>query len=203
MKDNVSPEEKLLRLIRGQKKKEAVLGSPAVISKAIPKSAKPSLALAAQKYLSFLDIKKIILAGFIISCIYLVLTFSYPLYGLKRISLPKVSQEKAAGPEQGAKEEIRPVDYYLEGTERQIFTAPTASQEAGQPISVVGADLVKDISLIGIIAGETPQAVIEDKKAQKTLYVSRGQFIGELQVEDIQEGKIILSYKGQKFELYL
>ena len=72
-----------------------------------------------------------------------------------------------------------------------------------QPAIAANVDLLKDITLVGIITGANPQAVIEDKKSLKNYYVTKGQFIGQMQVEDIQEGKIIINYKGQKYELYL
>ena len=68
---------------------------------------------------------------------------------------------------------------------------------------VSNTDLVKQLNLVGIIAGENPQAVIEDKNTQKTYYLNKGQFLGEIQLEDILEGKIIINHKGQRFELYL
>ena len=203
MRDNISPEEKLLRLIRGPKKKESLQPQNPVDSAVGPKTSLAQQQQVLQKLTSFLNIRKIIAAAFILSSIYLILSFVYPFIAAKKEILPKIVPGKEEEARVETKEEIKPVDYYLEGAQRQIFSSPTAAQEAGQPPTAATADLVKDITLIGIISGETPQAIIEDKKTQKTLYVTKGQFIGELQVEDIQEGKVILNYKGQKFELYL
>ncbi len=86
---------------------------------------------------------------------------------------------------------------------RQIFVSPAEQKTEKLMISGVNIDLIKDMSLVGIIAGENPQAIIEDKKTQKTFYLSRGQFMGEFQVKEIKEGKVILDYKGQSYELYM
>lgn len=193
MKDNITPEEKLLRLIRRNKKEEP---RPTI---------KYSLFARVKKYLSFLNIHKVIFFVFVISCVYLVISLIYPIIGLKKINLTLVSQEKIIESNISPKNEIVPYEYYRKGTEnRQIFGG-VASLESGVPIGIsnINVDLVKDINLVGIISDEPPQAVIEDKKAQKTYYLTKGQFIGEIQIEDIQEGKIILNYNGQRFELYL
>lgn len=193
MKDNILPEEKLLRLIRGKKKQDL----------AIEKKSKPSVYPLAQKYLTFLDLRKLIFLAFIGSLIYLVISLLYPWLGLKRIKLPKLTPGKIVKMEIGQKGEVKPYEFYEKGIEnRQIF-GQVLGQEAGIPMNVANTDLLKDINLVGIISGENPQAIIEDKKSQKTFYLNEGQFIGEFQLEDIQEGKIILNYKGQRYELYL
>lgn len=204
MKDNISPEEKLLRLIRGQKKQGSFTEKISTISVQDAKTVKNRLLnFSFQKNLFFLNINKIIFAAFIISCLYLIYTFARPLFLSNNINLPKVTEEKIPEEKIQAVQQIKPYEYYLEGLKnRQIFSS-ASGQESEKSVGTINADLIKDMSLIGIIAGENPQAIIQDKKAQKTYYVAKGQFIGEFKVEDIQDGKIILNYKGQKFELYL
>lgn len=203
MKDNFLPEEKLLRLIKNQKKKETPSQLPVGPD---TKSAlvRQGIFFLPQNYIAFLSLKKIILGLFILSCIYLVIVLAYPWFALQKIDLPKLDLEAPIEDKPLEKEETRPYSYYLEGIrQRQIFASGSPTQELSQPVAIASADLVKDISLIGIISGANPQAIIEDKKLQKTFYVSKGQLIGELQVEEIKEGKIILNYKGQRYELYL
>jgi type II secretory pathway component PulC len=191
MNDNISPEEKLLRLIRGKKEKDL---------KTYPqKPTYPSI----QKGLPFLPLKKLIWLAFGASCIYLIASFIYPWVALKEIKLPKTTPQKVIAPKIEPRQQIKPYESYLEGIkDRQIFSGSTTS-DTEKPLSSVSLDLIKDISLVGIISGENPVGIIEDKKTQKTYYLSKGQFMGEFQVEDIKEGKIILNYKGQRFELYL
>ncbi len=192
MRDNISPEENLLRLIR-KGKKESIT----------PQAASPIP--QPQKYLSFFSIRRIILIAFAVSCIYLAFSLFYPLVGLKKVKLPKISEAGIPEPKTLPQEEAKPYEFYQKAMEeRRLFSsAPQAQVGAAQPVGAANADLIKDINLVGIISGENPQAIIEDKKSQKTYYVTKGQFIGELQVEDIQEGKIIVNYRGQRLELYL
>ncbi len=156
-----------------------------------------------RKHPNILNIKKIIEIVFFISCIYLIISFIYPFVGLNKIRLPEVTAPKVSPPDTELKQEVRPYEWYLEGVRGHQIFGSLAAPETERTSPAINADLIKDINLVGIIWGKTPQAVIEDKKAQKTYYVSEGQFIGEFQVENIQEGKVILNYRGEKFELYL
>jgi hypothetical protein len=205
MMDNISPEERLLRLIRGKKKEGTPLEKkPASVPLDLKPSVKHSIYPIVQKYLAFFyEPRKIVMITLGASLIYLAASFIYPLLGLGKIKLPQVTPEKIIESKIEPTQEIKPYEFYLEAAKgRQIFGS-VSGQGAEQPASSINADLIKDINLVGIISGENPQAVIEDKKAQKTYYVTKGQFIGEFQVDDIQEGKIILNYNGQKYELYM
>lgn len=203
-KDNISPEEKLLRLIRGQKKQDISIDKkPLNAITGLKPKVKNSIYPLIPKYLSFPYIQKIIGIVFVVSCIFLIISFIYPWFGLRKIKLPQVTEEKMVDLKTEPRLEPKPYESYSEGIiDRQIFSSPTAQETQG-PSSGVDIDLIKDINLVGIISGENPQAIIEDKKTQKTYYLSKGQFIGEFQVEDIREGKVILNFRGQRYELYL
>jgi len=212
MKDNIPPEEKLLRLIRGEKKKKPLEPS---LQEAGPNKekntqvndfkspAKRTLQSLISLYFTHAFIKKAIPVLMLISVIYLIASLVYPWLGLKKINLPQVSEVNFKEPIDLPKEEPKPFEYYSEeARERHIF-GTSSMQGSRNPTQAGEAGSIKDINLVGIISGENPQAVIEDKKTQKTYYVSKGQFIGDFQVEDIQEGKIILNNKGQRYELFI
>ena len=59
-------------------------------------------------------------------------------------------------------------------------------------------DISERIGLVGIITGDKPQAIIEDKKAQKTYYMSKGQSFDGYVVEEIYDDKVIINYEGRK-----
>lgn len=196
MRDNISPEEKLLRLIRGHKSQPAAGQLPAKI---IPPPAAKNLF----PYARLIQPRKILLTVFIFSCLYLVASLAYSRWALRPIKLPKPSSQRLAELKPDSQKSVKPFEYYQnEITSRSLFT-DAGQQNNAQPAQAASADLIKDINLVGIIAGENPQAVIEDKKSARTYYVSKGQRIGEMLVDDIQEGKIIISYRGQRYELYL
>lgn len=202
MKDSSSPEDKLLRLIRNPKKPSDVQSQKAKVQKS-KTSLSASLTAPANTVKSgnFFNLRRIFLWLFIACGIYLISAVVYPWIALRNLRLPEIS-EKSTEEKRLAKDAARPLKEYLQSVKgRRIFSG--AAIQGASLINVANIDLMRDINLVGIISGENPQAVIEDKKAQKTYYVTEGQFIGEMQVEDIQEGKIIINYAGQKYELYI
>ncbi|MEI8350498.1 MAG: hypothetical protein WCI77_10155 [Candidatus Omnitrophota bacterium] len=207
MKDNLSPEEKLLRLIKGQKKKDfsanqsVVSGSSTVATAA----AAPKHPFDATKVLSFFSFNKLIWLFFAAACAYLAISFLHPLISSDKIELPVITKEAISEKNMSeGKEAVRPLEYYSKVISgRQIFNVPAAKEEIAEVASSANMDFIKNISLVGIIAGDNPQAIVEDKNTQKTHYVSKGQFVGACKIEEIQEGKIIVSCGGQKYELYL
>lgn len=201
MKDNFSPEEKLLKLIKGDKKTVSIPFQEPPVEKN-PDFKKPVFSFN-RFYFSGINIHKILRVILAISVVYLAAALIYPLLGFRKIRLPSVSKEKNSESKSVIKEEPKPFEFYAQGIgNRQIF-ASSSSKSAPGPLAVANADLIKNISLIGIISGVNPQAVIEDKIAQKTYYLNKGQLIGEFQIDDIREGKVILDYRGKKYELYM
>jgi type II secretory pathway component PulC len=206
MKDNISPEERLLRLIKGERKQtEAPVHKKATEDSADLKTPPKSPIWGfVHIHPSYAQTQRLITVFIILSLIYSAISFIYPWFGLRKIKLPVIAKEgNTFMPGIGRGPEAKPYEFYLEGIKmRKIFDI-TSMPQAIAPASKADLDLIKDLSLVGIISGESSQAAIEDKRAQKTYYLTTGQFIGDLQIEDIQEGKVILNYKGQRMELYL
>ena len=98
MKDSLSPEEKLLRIIKGDKppKPANIQAQEISVHKTAPPQA-PGLkpALAVRQYLTFENAKRLLPVFFILSFIYLIASFSYPWVGLKKITLPIVTTQEA------------------------------------------------------------------------------------------------------------
>jgi type II secretory pathway component PulC len=65
------------------------------------------------------------------------------------------------------------------------------------------AEIISQYNLSGIVSGDNPKAIIEDKKSQKSYFLREGESAGDLTVEKIGAGKVSLDYKGEKFELVL
>lgn len=201
MKDNISPEEKLLGLIKGGKKasgkeSSSFSNNPGVVLKG------PG-GFNIQKYFSFVFIQKIINVLMFIALFYFTGTFVYPWFSEKEIKLPVILPEGRQKDIVENLEKPKSFEYYQDaGRVQGFFARPLVSQPQG-PSVVAGAELLKDFALVGIISGDNPQAVIEDKKNQKTYYLKKGQFMGEFQVEQIEAGKIVLSYENQNYELHM
>jgi len=211
MKDNISPEERLLRLIKGQKKGPQTAVGASGIKPVSPeglsaqslsgRAAAGNFAGTKRRFFSGENILKAVLFA---GCLYLVFAFVYPMFGFGKITASRTNPVDLLELEKKAQTGFKPFDFYLDGIKgRQIFSEKYGQSSLGATGTVMGSELLKDINLMGIISGDTPQAIIEDKKAQKTFYVSEGEFIGQFQVEDIQDGKVTLTYQGQRFDLYL
>ncbi len=82
---------------------------------------------------------------------------------------------------------------------------PAAPQEAApKGPSVAAKDLGVRLNLIGVVAGPAPQAIIEDKQAQKTFFLGVGQSTPDGAVlEEVHENRIILNLHGERIELSL
>lgn len=70
-----------------------------------------------------------------------------------------------------------------------------------KPVSISKEDILKDLTLLGIITGEDNQAIIEDKKTKKTQFLYKGDSIGDLKVIDIKDSEVMLDYNGERIEL--
>jgi len=85
---------------------------------------------------------------------------------------------------------------------KKIFGAgsyvPLEGPEGAEPDQVIA-----NLGLVGIIPGKSPQAIIEDKKSQKTYYLMKGQAINDVVVEDIGSGKVTIEYRGKRISLFL
>jgi hypothetical protein len=211
MKENNLPEEKLLKLIRGQRNFSSV-NDKKPINDTDPQKFPPAIRDALQWFsfinLSFFQVRRVLFIVFLLSSIYLIGSFIYPLIGIPRFKMPALTQEKFKEQEVELNIETKPYEFYLNSIIKggQIFKKNIASLENTQgkeSLDKLTMDVTKDINLIGVVQGQNLQAIIEDKKNRKTYYVTKGQFIGEFQIEEIEQDKIIINYKGQRFELYL
>jgi type II secretory pathway component PulC len=195
MHSGVAPEEKLLKLIRGQKKQTAAF------------SARDTYPLPKQTAVSFFTYIRIILVlGLITAAVYLAASLLYPLFSIYAAKGSSQARSDLDVAPVVQTQDAKPYAYYLDAVKkRKVFNVPAVTSL--QPLVVAsegpGSNVTKDLSLVGIIAGAVPQAIIEDKKSKKTYYVNTGQYIGEIQIDDIQEGKIVINHNGSRFEMYL
>ncbi len=82
------------------------------------------------------------------------------------------------------------------------LTAPTTSA-APRPSQEAKA-LAARLSLLGIVAGTPSQAIIEDSQTTKTFFVSVGQSVVDgLVVTDVGQNRVTLDLSGEKIELSL
>lgn len=189
MKEHNLPEEKLLRLIKGAKKDPP----PAPAAAVPPQPGAKKLSMPA------LDLKSVALVmqgAAVLALLYLLKVFFMPLH------LPAEHlQQQNASETVSSFAPANPLDYYLGAGQENLFSS-FVQEEAGGAQERMVTELTKDLNVVGILAGEKQQAIIEDKRSQKTFYVSKGEYVGEFMVEEILDNKVILNYNGKRSELY-
>lgn len=145
---------------------------------------------------------------FITWCVLLaaLLVMVKTLFSLKSLPLDTSAVNERAQREE-AGYQPKPFSYYLECISRQnlfkLLARNVKQENVALKPQISPLELLANYSLSGVINGAPAQAIIEDKKAQKTYFLSRGQSLGEFKIDQILDGKVVLELNGQKFELNL
>lgn len=216
-KEHRSPEERLLALIRGKPKKP----QPQAPEAAVPEQPKVEKAKAHYPGALFNPsvfrhrhfepaMLKVLNRYLVVVTILLGLYFLIDIFFVKpREDIPGQVEEKPIPvgtkvPESanGGTSAARDYSFYSsEISNKNIF----GQGQEGSPEQIMAApeDVAASLGLVGVVAGDNPQAIIEDKKAQKTYYLTKGQSFNGMTVEEISEGKVVLDYQGKKIALLL
>ena len=92
---------------------------------------------------------------------------------------------------------IQTLDYY-----ESIFqTKGLFGSESPSGLTILKAsigELIKDYRLKGVLISSEPEAIIEDARTQKSLFLKTGAPLGDLTVKEIRPGKVILTYYGEE-----
>ncbi len=230
MARDISPEERLLRLIRSKPpnkelppegQTEGIPGkpqaAPSLVTGNVPSSSskkeqmRRQLTFTPAKILKFETLNLILiflLAGLVA---YLVPLFlkkpAVSIESLEERLKAQGSREPSLQAGAPSAEKKPPLTYFSGGVgTKNIFspiakeeTAPQSTAEQGPKLE----DIKTQLNLLGIVGGDSPQAIIEDKSTQKSYFLNKGSTFGDIEVKDIRDNKVILSYKGQEFELVL
>ena len=106
---------------------------------------------------------------------------------------------------QGPDESLPPL---AAAASRPLFQTPSTASgtpaKTTRKTSEEAKALAGRLSLIGIVAGNPAQAIIEDAQTKKTYFSTVGQALIEgLVVDDVRENRVILDLNGEKIELSL
>lgn len=95
-------------------------------------------------------------------------------------------------------------DYQKLLNKKAIFAPPVISNSKGKESQGPSLrDLAKDLNLVGIIPGDDPQVIIEDKRNGQTLFLKKGEMIDTIIVKDIQNGRVVLEFNDETLTLSL
>lgn len=193
MKKDQLPEEKLLTLIRKDKKAFSKFTSK---SKALLKIM-AFFSNLIEHFILRVGAVKIMIFLLGMAVLFLILALIFPLLESPRsikIKTP-VQQTIRQLPQV---QEAKSVNFYLERISKSnIFNLASLKRRR------VPLDIFKDIALVGIISEEPPQAIIQHKKNKNTYFLKKGEMLGEYKLLEILEGKVIIEFEGEEFEIYL
>ncbi|NQT89788.1 MAG: hypothetical protein HQ558_00850 [Candidatus Omnitrophica bacterium] len=98
------------------------------------------------------------------------------------------SPPAATGPKQSFNE------YQKLLNEKNIFVAPVKrKKQAPAPEGPSLRELAKDMKLVGVMPGDDPQAIIEDKKNGQTIFLRKGDDLEGIKIKDILNDRVVLS----------
>ena len=216
MQDTISPEERLLRLIRKDPKKSAKKEKEEEVSRGLKVFAKKSLAKRLslsgifnlsriKEQLSFNLINQFLFATLLILGIYLLADFLIASPNRIEREILAFEEVKDAALEIPAvtSSSVKPVSHYTQTVKlRNLFTASGSKTEKTLP-SPSFMQMVSKLKLQGIVSGINPQAIIEDTKTKKVYFLYPGERIGEIELKRILPGEVKLNYYGQEAKLAL
>ncbi len=88
--------------------------------------------------------------------------------------------------------------------ERELFQAAPGVATASRRDVATAQQATAQFSLVGIVDGTPPQAIIADAQTQQSYFVREGETFGAgIQVKKITEGRVTLDYQGVQLELHL
>ncbi len=210
--EKISPEEKLLNLIKGNKTanggtseiKLPEKGKIDLVKEGISNRVKRP-AWVDSKYLRRLIRPKPILI-FLIALLFCFIGYeSRPGIKIKdrinffgqemRIEKKEIQEEPVV---------LKPYSYYLQEIGGKSLFSPLVIE--GPAVTIASTEKIEDLckayQLKGVILGEKPEAFIEDTQARRAFTVNIGDSIGKVQIIDIKEGKVTFGYENQTYDLF-
>jgi len=93
--------------------------------------------------------------------------------------------------------EKKPLEYYRnQFLKRDLFERPL-----DQVAASASEDLTKRYKLVGIVLGDVPEAIIEDLTTHSTIFVHPGERLDAVEVQKVEEGRVIFLQEGLEIEL--
>lgn len=208
MQDNISPEEKLLDLIK--KGKDNIKDIPPEQPKQEKSAEGPVAPIGVPKkirirYASpFSILNKFLIIAVICAIVYMVFAYKYPYKPETEIS-SHVEIEKGEGAIGETPKPLPPVSHYMDIMSRRqmfkLYEVPKPKPQGPTKPKVTLQQLLAGYTFVGVIFGDVPQAIVEEKKTGQSFYLTAGQFLGEIKIEKIERGRITVSYEDESMDI--
>ncbi len=201
------PEEKLLKLIRGKPRHPAASSPLAAASREIRHVLRASDGETAWWFHWPQWVGGLLVAILAIEVLVMVVQIIRPL---PHVELPAVTATAPSAVDRTTAPSVempslseQPAQSIFATTAAEPQWAAASSSSTVSPSAQANA-LAARLSLVGIVAGDPPQAIIEDSQTQKTFFVTKGQRVIEGAVlQEIRDSHVILQYQGEQIELTL
>ncbi len=102
---------------------------------------------------------------------------------------------------------LEPLSFYTDKVKtRNLFIMASQQpvikeEEAKQTKQEEIKQLLTQVKLVGISWSDDPDVILEDLKAQSTVFMKKGQTINEMLIKEVFKDRIVLSYKGEEADL--
>lgn len=200
-----SSEERLLKLIKGQYKQKTSKKEAVVSLKKKAKLSASVSSFGAERFGSrfFKQLNLILLLVLISALAYSGYEFIRPANDLLTVEADKeVLPETTEPVKRPNLPYIEDYSVYSKAISGKNLFAASKSQSSKRP-KAPDMDISKRFSLVGIIAGDDLQAIIEDKDTSKTYYLYEEDSFSGVIVEEIKKGRVVLDYNGENLTLVL
>ena len=97
----------------------------------------------------------------------------------------------------------RDFSYYSAKMGRKLFAGKRRSPGRGPGVGVTLEGEAAQLELQGIFMDDKPQALIMDRRTNRSYRVTGGQTIGPVRVQEVRGDGVILFYKGKTLKLSL
>jgi len=162
--------------------------------------------LALKGALTLAFIRRILFILIILSTLYVIPTTFSEKYRFPRQIIPQIPLSSGMSAHELKQKESDYVQFVKELETRKVFTAPVRTQKKVTDSSREKLNkIIEKLRLVGIIAGETKQAIVEDTQKGVSFYLKEGELFSEdsVTLDKIGADSIILECYGETFELYL
>lgn len=136
---------------------------------------------------------------------YVVIKFFSPQQVLLDSTLERSAGDQEIAARDIAASAVKPFKIYEKGIKARGLFEPLKSSLKPDLRALQKAlpALHKRIRLIGILMDSDPKAIVEDLKEKQTHFLSKGENLGAVFLEDIREDKVIFKYDNERIEMAL
>jgi len=206
------PEEKLLNLIKKRKRDKAAQKKDyfqAALPKAAEKAERAKKGISGARLsdiagtFTLENIRRLnimLFGALVLILLYFIAEFLF-IPNAEIPAVEEVASRSAAAAAEAIKQ--KPYSYYSKDFNKDMFKPLVQEKRTELQPKVLLEDILNNLSLLGIVSGEQPQAIIEDKKLHKTFFLKEGQSASGILLKKIDDGTATVVYKGEEITLTL